>query len=292
MSRILFLALALFTAGSTFAVAPAADSTAHEPQTKKTISIVKGKVYHPEMDEMVIVGNDTVPMILPDRNFGRYDRGLFNYLFIPRKQWAFGLTASYGEFDAKDVEILQALKDFDFSGKQYAIRPTVAYFFRNNQCVGLKLDYTRGEADLGRLSVNLGDDLSFDIHDISYYSNKYSLGVFYRNYVGLGRAKRFAIFNEACLSFGSGTSRFKRPLDGKLRDTRTDLTEVALNFSPGLCVFVMDNVSFNVSFGVFGVHLRNEKQTTDGVEEGSRFSSGANFRFNLFNINFGIGVHI
>ncbi len=54
----------------------------------------------------------------------------------------------------------------------------------------------------------------------------------------------------------------------------------------------MDSVSFNVSFGVFGVSLRHEKQLTDNVVEGSRTSSGANFKFNLFNINFGLGVHI
>lgn len=265
---------------------------AQEPADSLRKGIVKGRPHHPEMDEKVIVGNDTVNFVLRERNFGRYDRGLFNYLFIPKKQWTFGIMASYGEFDANDVEVLQAIKDFDFKGKQYAIRPNVAYFFRHNQCVGLKFDYTRQEADLGRLAVNFGEDLSFDIHDISYYSSKYSIGVFYRNYVGLGRAKRFAVFNEAALSFGSGSSRFKRPYNGLLRDTRTDLTEVSLDFSPGLCMFIMDNVSFNISFGVFGVHLRNEKQTTDGKEEGSRFSSGANFRFNLFNINFGIGVHI
>ena len=54
----------------------------------------------------------------------------------------------------------------------------------------------------------------------------------------------------------------------------------------------MDYVSFNVSFGVFGVKLHHEKQTTNGVEDGSRFSSGANFKFNIFNINFGMAVFI
>ena len=275
------------------AIPAAATAAIKEPSDSISTRIArKGELYHPEMDEKVIVGSDTINMIIPEHNFGRYDRGLFNWLFIPKKQWTFGLMASYAQFDAKDVEILQAHKDFDIDGKQYAIRPYMAYFFRHNQCVGLKFDFTRQEADLGRLAVNLGDDLSFDIHDISYYSSNYSIGVFYRNYVGLGRSKRFAIFNEAALTFGSGSSRFKRPLDGKLRDTRTDLTQVALNFSPGLCMFIMDYISFNVSFGVFGIHLTNEKQITDGVEEGSRFSSGANFRFNLFNINFGIGVHI
>jgi hypothetical protein len=66
----------------------------------------------------------------------------------------------------------------------------------------------------------------------------------------------------------------------------------SLNFSPGVCVFIMDNVCFNVSFGVFGLNFKHERQTTNGIDEGSRFASGANFKFNIFNINFGIGVCI
>lgn len=68
--------------------------------------------------------------------------------------------------------------------------------------------------------------------------------------------------------------------------------QARLSFSPGVCVFIMKNVSFNVSFGVFGFYLRNEKQTVNGEPLGNRFTSGANFKFNIFNINFGIGVHI
>ena len=244
------------------------------------------------LDQKVIVGNDTVSIILPQRNFGRYDRGLFNFLFIPKGQWSFGLTASYGEFNSDDVQILSLIKDFDFKGKMYSIKPTIGYFVANNQSIGLKFNYTRGEADLGSLSVDIDDDLNFSLKDVSYYSNTYSIGVFYRTYVGLSTDKRFGVFNEVALSFGSGSSRFKRYYGGELRDTRTNITSASLNFSPGVCVFIMDNVSFNVSFGVFGVSLRNEKQITNGVEEGSRFSSGANFKFNLFNINFGLGVHI
>ena len=114
----------------------------------------------------------------------------------------------------------------------------------------------------------------------------------YRNYVGLGRERRFGVFNDVDLSFGTGTSRFKRYYGRKLRDTRTNSTTASINLSPGVCVVIMDYVSFNVSFGVFGIKLHQEKQITDGVEEGSRFSSGANFRFNIFNINFGMAVYI
>ncbi len=84
-------------------------------------------------DERVIVGEDTVSIIIPQRNFGRYDRGLFNFLFIPKGQWAFGLTASYGEFSTDDVQILSFLKDFDFKGKLYSIKPSVSYFIGNEQ---------------------------------------------------------------------------------------------------------------------------------------------------------------
>lgn len=244
------------------------------------------------MDEKVIVGKDTVSIIIPQRNFGRYDRGLYNFLFIPKGQWALGLTASYGSFDAKDVELLSVIKDFDFKGTIYSVKPSVAYFWKNNQSVGIKFNYTHSDLNMPHLDVDFDDDINFSIRDVSYYSETYSVALFYRNYVGLGREKRFAIFNDVDLSFGGGVSRFKRYYNNEPRNTQTDIFEAALNFSPGVCVFVMDYVSFNVSFGVFGIKMRNEKQKTNGVEEGSRFTSGANFKFNIFNINLGIGIHI
>lgn len=244
------------------------------------------------MDEKVVVGKDTVSIIIPQRNFGRYDRGLYNFLFIPKGQWALGLTASYGSFDAKDVQMLSVIKDFDFKGTVYSVKPSVAYFWKNNQSVGIKFNYTHGDLNMPNLSVDFDDDLNFSIRDVSFFSETYSVAVFYRNYIGLGREKRFAIFNDVDLSLGGGISRFKRYYNDELRSTQTDIFEAALNFSPGVCIFVMDYVSFNVSFGVFGIKMRSEKQRTNDVDEGSRFTSGANFKFNIFNINFGIGIHI
>ncbi len=244
------------------------------------------------MNEKVLVGNDTVSIVLPEPNFGRYDRGLYNYLFIPKGHWSFGLTASYGEFKTEDVQVLQILKDFDFKGKIYAIHPTIGYFIRNNQSVGLKFTYSRGVADLDKLAIDFDDDLNFSIKDVSYHSESFVFGTFYRNYVGLGRDKRFGVFNEVDLSFQSGSSRFKRLYNDEPKNTKTIITQASLNFSPGLAVFIQNNVAFNVSFGVFGVKWRREHQLTNGTDEGTRYSSGANFRFNIFNINFGLMVVI
>lgn len=245
-----------------------------------------------EIDETVIVGGDTVSIILPQKNYGRYDRGLFNYLFIPKGQWSFGLMASYGQFSTDDVQLLSVIQNLDLNIKAYSLQPSITYFFRNNQSIGLKFVYVRRNLDLPNLGVDFSDDMNFSLKDVSYYEQSYSTSVSYRNYVGLGRDRRFGVFNDVDLSFGSGSSRFKRYYDGQLRDTRTNSVSAALNFSPGLCVFIMDYVSFNVSFGVFGIKVHHEKQQTNGVEEGSRFSSGANFKFNIFNINFGMAVFI
>lgn len=242
--------------------------------------------------DLVIVNGDTIPMKLRTRNLGRHDRGLFNYLFIPKGQWMFGLTASYGELNTEDIELLSILTNVDLNGKTYSIKPSVSWFFNHNQSVGMKINYTRAEGNLGSLGLDMGDDLSFTLRDVKYNSESYAAGITYRAYVGLDRNKRFAVFNEADLNFSTGHSHFSRLYNDEPKLTRTRSNEVSLNFSPGVCVFIMENVSFNLSFGVFGVKYRTEHQETNGIDEGSRISSGANFRFNIFNINFGLGVHI
>lgn len=247
---------------------------------------------NPHINEKVIVDGDTVNFILPDKNYGRYDRGLYNYLIIPKKQWSIGITASYGEFGTDDVQVLSILENFDIKINTYSIKPSISYFFTNNQSVGIKFNYTSSEVDLANMTFDFDDDLNFSLRDVSYNSHTFSASLNYRNYIGLGPEKRFAIFNEIDLGFGLGSSEFKRLYNDEPRNTQTDIMKASLNFSPGVCMFIMDYISFNVSFGVFGLNLTHEKQTTNGVDEGSRFSSGANFKFNLFNINFGLAVHI
>ncbi len=243
-----------------------------------------------DVDEKVIVRGDTVPLIIKQRNFGRYDRGLFNYLYIPKGDWFVGLTASYGEFSTTDYQLFDLLSDFNFNAHSFSIKPSVSYFIRNNVSLGLKFNYSNSKAILQSAAVDFDEDLNFNISDASYKNESYSAAMIFRQYIGLSRAGRFGVYNEVELAFGSGNAHFNRMYDSTPRTTSTTYMDARLNFSPGVCVFIMKNVAFNVSFGVFGYYLRNEKQSEDGVKTGNRFSSGANFRFNIFNIDFGIAV--
>lgn len=242
--------------------------------------------------EKVIVDGDTVNMIIQEKNLGRFDRGLFNYIYIPKGSWHFGLTASYGEFNSEDLQILDLLSDFDFGGKTLSIKPSLSYFIKNNLSVGIRFGYTKTDASLESMVIDFDEDLNFEISDASYNGESYTAAINCRQYIGLSRKGRFGVFNEMELAFSSGNSDFVRKYNDQPRVTHTTYMDARLNFSPGVSVFVMKNVSFNLSFGIFGFYLKNEKQVTDGVEEGNRFTSGANFKFNIFNINFGLGVHI
>ncbi|MCH5241112.1 MAG: autotransporter outer membrane beta-barrel domain-containing protein [Muribaculaceae bacterium] len=245
-----------------------------------------------DLNEKVVFRGDTINMILKSRNLGRFDRGLFNYLFIPKGIWQVGLTASYGEFSTSDLEVLDLISDIDFNGKLWSIRPYFQYFFKSNLSLGLRLGYTQGRANIGSFNVDIDEDMSFNLHDIMYKSNNYSASFTFSQYLGIARKGRFGVFNEVELALSGGDSDFHRPFQGEMKRTHTQAFQAALNFSPGVCVYVLDQVSFNVSLGVFGLNIKHEKQKVDDEDMGWRTTSGANFRFNIFNINFGIAVNI
>ncbi len=64
-----------------------------------------------DLEEQTIHKGDTVPMVLKSVNLGRYDRGLSNFLYIPKGVWSIGLTASYGELGTEDLDIFGLLSE-------------------------------------------------------------------------------------------------------------------------------------------------------------------------------------
>lgn len=245
-----------------------------------------------DVDERTIYRGDTVPMVLKSINLGRYNRGLSNFLYIPKGIIAMGLTASYGELKTSDLQMLDLVSDVDIKGSVFSVKPYVQYFIRNNLAVGIRFGYYGAKGSVDSFNVDIDDDMSFSLNDIVYKSQSYSAAITLSQYIGITRRGRFGVYNEIEVAFQQGTSSFTRPHDGELRTTDTNTVEGQINFSPGLQVFIMKNVAFHISFGVFGFNFKNQKQKEDGVSTGSRFSSGANFRFNIFNINFGIAVNI
>ena len=242
--------------------------------------------------DLVIVGNDTISIILPEKNYGRYDRGIFAYLFVPKGQFSFGLQASYGEISTDDLQMLNLISNLNFSAKSYSVKPHMSYFYKHNKEVGVRFGRSSTDFDLKSLSADIMDDISFDMRDVAYKTKTTSVSVFRRSYIGLDRGRRFALFNEVALRYDRGTGTFSRLYNDDPKETKSTGNAFRLDFSPGMCVFIQEKVAFNVSFGIFGWYWKREHQVTNGVDEGTFSSSGANFKFNLFNLNMGVSVYL
>lgn len=236
--------------------------------------------------------------VIHTKAIGRYDRGIINYRFIPKGKWIGGTTASYIDFDSEDSRLLfSLLKDFDCHARTVSVKPFIGYAMRNNMVIGVKLGYNHTVAQLDNLALNM-DDLDFSLKDIRYTEDTYSIGLFHRSYVGLDAGRRFGLFNETTLSFNTGSTRFSRGKeDGEanateaekaFKSTETTLYELHVGINPGIAVFIMQNVSAEMSFGVIGFKYNSETQKNNLGETGKRRNSGANFKVNLFNINIGI----
>jgi hypothetical protein len=219
---------------------------------------------------------------------GRYDRGISNYRFIPKGKIIGGITASYANLNVDDNQLLYSLlKDVNLSGQIISVNPFIGYAVKDNNVVGLKFSYNRGRGEIGNFAINV-DDLDISLKDLLYVSDTYSVALFHRSYVGIDSGKRFGVFSETMLSYSTGTSSFSRVESDGLKMTTTDSNQVRLGLNPGLAVFIMDNVSAEVSFGVVGFKYQWESQRNSEGEVGSRHNSSANFKINLFNVNIGI----
>lgn len=270
---------------------------------RQIIQVIRDTVWIPQLpleEQAVRIVRDTVWMeptaeepptdIIKTKAIGRYDRGIINYRFIPKGKWIGGITASYVNFDSNDTQMLFSLLDgFKFHGKTLTVKPFMGYAVSNNVIVGFKFGYNHTLGQLDNLSMSI-EDIDFSLKDLRYSEDLYSFALFHRSYVGLDKARRFGLFNEVSLSYNNGSSRFTRGKGDEQLATDTKVHELHVGINPGACVFIMENVSAEMSFGVVGFKYRHERQKNNLGEEGKSRNTGANFKINLFNINIGITV--
>lgn len=241
---------------------------------------------------------DTLPVkrgidLLRIKQVGRFDRGIINYRFMPKGQTMVGLDASFWTFDSRESKLLFAyLDNFTFNARTVSINPFIGYFFKDNQAVGMKWGYKQTSGRLDNASIKIDDDVNFSLKDLGLKEEIYSCTFFHRSYIGLDAGKRFGLFNETSLNVGYGKSVFTRGADETLKETTTKILEARLGISPGLAVFIMENVSVECSIGVMGLKYRQEKQMNNLGENGKHLNGGANFKINLFDLNLGLIISL
>lgn len=235
---------------------------------------------------------DTLKLFKKEVVLGRMDRGIQSYTVVPKGQVVMGMTASYTTYVNEDSQLLTFFKDFDAEGYTFSFRPFIGYFYRDNSMAGLRFGYARTLIKLNNISLELDDDMDFNLSNIYLLEQKYSGTGLVRNYVGLGGSRRFAMFNETSITFSGGDSKFVRGKSETLDGTFSTIRELQVGVTPGLAAFITNNIAIEVSLGVAGFKYRKEKQVHNQVEIGESRNSGINFKIDLFSIGIGLAVYL
>ena len=227
-------------------------------------------------------------------NEKRRERGLTDprNLFVPKGQWVFGGTASYSTHTNEGYQFL-IVEGIDSKGYTVRVSPMIAYALTDNMALGGRFIYSRTLLELDKAELQLGDEGSdTDLKANNYYSlrHNYSVAAIWRQYIPLGRNKRFALFNETQLSVGGTQARFTN--DSPVKGTYETGYTLSLGISPGIVAFATNNMAVEVNVGVMGISYTHTKQVHNQVTVGKRNTSMMNFKVNIFSIGLGMACYL
>lgn len=210
----------------------------------------------------------------------------------PRGQWIFGGTASYSTH-SNDTYRFLVIEGIESKGYTFKVSPMIAYAFRDNMALGGRFIYSRSLLKLDKADLNLGgedSDLNFELNDCYSLQQSYSVAMIWRQYIPLGRNKRFALFNEMQLSGGGTQARFAK--DSPVKGTYQTGYTFSLGISPGIIAFATNNMAVEVNVGVMGISYSHTKQVHNQVTVGKRDASMMNFKVNIFSIGLGMAFYL
>ena len=224
----------------------------------------------------------------------RAQRGLvdISHVFVPRGQWIFGGSASYSTHTNESYTFF-VLENIGSVGYTFKVSPMVGYALRDNMAVGGRFIYGRSLLRVDSGELNLGDEESGTHLTADYYytlSHSYSAALFWRQYIPLGRNKRFALFNEMSLSVGGHQKKFAA--DQPVRGTYETGYSVSLGVSPGIIAFASNTMAVEVNVGVMGLTYTRAHQDQNHVAQAEVKSSFMNFKVNLLSIGLGVSFYL
>ncbi len=213
-------------------------------------------------------------------------------IFIPKGQWILGAAASFSIHD-NDNYTFAIIEDIQSKGYNVRVSPLLAYAISNNMAIGVRGVYSRTNQTIDNADLKFGDDetgTEIFVDDFKAVTHTYTVSAIWRQYIPLGRSKRFAIFNE--ISLGAGGTQSIFAADQPIRGTYERGYTLSFGVSPGLIAFATNDVAIEVNVGVMGISYTDVDQVHNQVEVGSRRTSSMNFKVNLLSIGLGVSFYL
>ena len=218
-------------------------------------------------------------------------RDIETHTFLPKGLWIVGNSISYSQSNQKDFNFL-VIESVSGEGYTFKVSPIVAYAFADNMAAGARFHYKRSLTKVEEIDLELGEDLAFNMSDLYSLGHSYSGSAIFRNYINLGKSKRFALYAETLLSFEGGQSKLVNGKGVDLSGTYSKHFNVDLGVAPGLVAFINNYTAVEANVGVLGINYGKTKQITDQIHVANQSSSSVSFKINIFTIGMGIAFYL
>lgn len=220
-----------------------------------------------------------------------FKRGLEQISFLPKGQWIGGVSVSYSQSDFENYQFL-IVENLNGDTYTFKVSPMVMFCFKDNLAAGGRLSYSRSRTRLDGASLVLGADTSYDVDNLYSISHNYHGTAMFRNYISLGKSMRFGFFNEVDLSLGGGQSKLVNGTGDELTGTYERNFNLNIGLTPGIIMFLSNYSAIEVSIGVLGFNYTHTHSISDQIYQAERNRKSANFRINLFSVQFGVAFYI
>ena len=221
-------------------------------------------------------------------------RGITNLknVFIPKGHIITGAAVSYSTH-ANDNYTFMVIENIESEGYNFRVSPMLAYAVRDNMALGVRGVYSRSNLTIDSADLKFGDEETGTEIVVDHYKavkHSYTVSAIWRQYIPLGKSRRFAIFNE--ISLGAGGTQGIFAADQPIRGTFEEGYTISLGVSPGLMAFATNDVAIEVNVGVMGINYTDVEQVHNQVSVGHRRSSNMNFKVNLLSIGVGVSFYL
>ena len=225
-----------------------------------------------------------------------FKRDIEQISFIPKGQWITGVSVGYSQSSQSKYQFF-IFEDLSGDTYTFKVTPMAMYAFKDNLAAGLKFGYTRSKLAMDQGSFILDSETHFDADNLNAISQDYFAIAALRNYISLGNNRRFGLFNELQLELGGGQSKFSNYTGGQgdnrhLSGTFEQNFSLNIGLTPGFVMFLNNYSAMEVSVGVLGFGYTHTKSITDQIHVARRNSKHANFKINLFSVQFGMAFYL
>lgn len=237
------------------------------------------------MPSVAWAANDSIPEV-PE-----FKREIETHTFVPKGQMICGVSCNFSQSKQDNFQFL-ILENINGDTYSMKVSPMVFYAFKDNMAIGGRIGYKRSRTKVDNADLVLDSETSYSVENFYTIGQTFSAAIAYRHYINIGRQKRFGLFMEVNLEGSGGQSKIMKGQGIDFTGTYSKNFGLSLGFQPGVSFFLSNYSALEIGVGVLGIGFQKTDMVTNQVYQSSVKSSSANFRVNLFSINFGVVFYL